>query len=126
MQPETASACLTSLFRAEVGVTDWRFAQKYPSEELAQMHFYSFKKCVSGVEVEFTITVREFAAPPPGQHFKFFAQADKEINQKIAPFLPSGWGASILEALTGCTRSIREFPCHEGEATTGSAAGNSA
>jgi hypothetical protein len=113
MQPETASACLTSLFRPEAGVTDWRFAQKSPSEELAQLHFYSFKKCVSGVEVDFTITVKEFATPPPGQHFKFFAQADKEINQKIAPFLPSGWGNSILEALTGCTRSIREFPCEE-------------
>ena len=97
-------------------MTDWRFAQKYPSEELAQLHFYAFKKCVSGVEVEFTITVKEFAAPPPGQHFKFFAQADKEINQKIAPFLPSGWGNSILEALTGCTRAIREFPCEENKA----------
>ena len=107
-------------------MTDWRFAQKSPSEELAQLHFYSFKKCVSGVEVDFTITVKEFATPPPGQHFKFFAQADKEINQKIAPFLPSGWGNSILEALTGCTRSIREFPCEESATTaTGSAAGNS-
>ena len=98
-------------------MTDWRFAQKNPSEELAQLHFYSFKKCVSGVEVDFTITVKEFAAPPPGQHFKFFAQADKSINQKIATFLPSGWGASILEALTGCVRTIREFPCEEDEAT---------
>jgi hypothetical protein len=97
-------------------VTDWRFAQKFPSEELAQLHLYSFKKCVSGVEVEFTITVKEFACPPPGQHFKFFAQADKTINQKVAPFLPSGWGNSILEALTGCTRAIREFPCESDEA----------
>jgi hypothetical protein len=101
---------------SEVGVTDWRFAQKSPTEELAQLHFYDFKKCVCGVEVEFRITVKEFAAPPPGQHFKFFAQADKEVNQKIAPFLPSGWGNSILEALTGCTRSIREFPCEEDKA----------
>jgi hypothetical protein len=103
----------TFLFHSEVGVTDWRFAQKHPSEELAQLHLYSFKKCVSGVEVDFTITVKEFASPPPGQYFKFFAQADKAINQKIAPFLPSGWGNSILEALTGCTRAIREFPCDE-------------
>jgi hypothetical protein len=103
----------------EAGVADdWRFAQKHPSEELAQLHLYSFKKCVSGVEVDFTITVKEFAAPPPGQHFKFFAQADKAINQKIAPFLPSGWGGSILEALTGCTRAIREFPCEADEETT--------
>jgi hypothetical protein len=100
----------------EAGVADdWRFAQKHPSEELAHLHLFSFKKCVSGVEVDFTITVKEFAAPPPGQHFKFFAQADKAINQKVAPFLPSGWGGSILEALTGCTRAIREFPCEADE-----------
>src|ERR1700761_2673698 len=112
MRAESAKRVLFP-FRSEVGVTDWRFAQKNPSEELAQLHLFSFKKCVSGVEVEFTITVKEFAAPPPGQHFKFFAQADKAINQKGAPFLPSGWGASVLEALTGCTRAIREFPCED-------------
>jgi hypothetical protein len=92
-------------------VNDWRFAQKDASEQLAELHLFSFKKCVSGVEIDFTITVKEFAAPPPGQYFRFFAQADKPINQKIAPFLASGWGNSILEALTGCTRAIREFPC---------------
>jgi hypothetical protein len=101
---------------AEASVSDWKFAQKSPSEELAQLHLFSFKKCVSGVVVDFTITVKEFAAPPPGQTFKFFAQADKEINQKIAAFLPSGWGNSVLEALTGCTRAIREFPCESEEA----------
>ena len=103
-------------------MTDWRFAQKHPSEELAQLHLYSFKKCVSGVVVEFTITVKEFACPPPGQYFKFFAQADKPINQKIAPFLPSGWGNSILEALTGCTRAIREFPCESEDGAPSEAA----
>jgi hypothetical protein len=99
-------------------VSDWRFAQKTQSEELALLHLFSFKKCVSGVEVDFTITVKEFAAPPPGQYFKYFAQADKAINQKIAPFLPSGWGNSVLEALTGCTRAIREFPCESEDAAT--------
>ena len=97
-------------------MNDWRFAQKDASEELAELHLFSFKKCVSGVEINFTITVKEFAAPPPGQYFRFFAQADKPINQKIAPFLASGWGNSILEALTGCTRAIREFPCEESKA----------
>jgi hypothetical protein len=104
-------------------VSDWRFAQKNPTEELAQLHLYCFKKCVSGVEVDFTITVKEFAAPPPGQYFRYFAQADKPINQKLGPFLPSGWGNSILEALTGCTRAIREFPCEEGTTATETAAG---
>lgn len=97
-------------------MNDWRFAQKDASEQLAELHLFSFKKCVSGVEINFTITVKEFAVPPPGQYFRFFAQADKPINQKIAPFLASGWGNSILEALTGCTRAIREFPCEESEA----------
>src|SRR5450432_1827577 len=90
-------------------VSDWRFAQKHVSEELAEMHLFSFKQC----NVDFVITVREFAAPPPGQHVRFFAQADKMVNQKVAPFLPAGWGTSLLDALTGCTRTIREFPCDE-------------
>ena len=100
-------------------MTDWRFAQKSPTEELAQLHLYSFKKCHGAGETEFVITVREFAAPPPGQHFRFFAQADKMVNQKLAPFLPSGWGNSLLDALSDCTRTIREFPCEEEQHKTG-------
>ena len=94
-------------------MNDWKFAQKSQNEELAQLHTFSFKKCHGVGNTEFLITVREFAAPPPGQHFRFFAQADKQVNQKVAPFLPSGWGNSVLEALNGCTRMIREFPCEE-------------
>jgi hypothetical protein len=44
---------------------------------------------------------------------RFFAQADKYVNQKLAPFLPTGWGNSLLDALSDCTRRIREFPCEE-------------
>jgi hypothetical protein len=97
-------------------VSDWRFAQKSPTEELAQLFLFSFKKCHGQGETEFVITVREFAAPPPGQYARFFAQADKHVNQKIAPFLPSGWGNSLLDALSACTRAIREFPCEEEQA----------
>jgi hypothetical protein len=104
-------------------VSDWRFAQKHVSEELALLHVFSFKKCVSGVEIDFTITVKEYVTPPPGQHVRYFAQADKPINQKLAPFIPSGWGNNLLEALNGCTRAIREFPCQEESTATESAAG---
>jgi hypothetical protein len=97
-------------------VSDWRFAQKSATEELAQLYLFSFKKCHKQGDVEFVITVREFAAPPPGQFVRFFAQADKPVNQKIAPFLPSGWGNSLLDALSDCTRTIREFPCDEEQA----------
>jgi hypothetical protein len=98
-------------------MSDWRFAQKHISEELAQLHLFSFKKLQKHAEVNFVITVREFAAAPPGQFVRFFAQADKQVNQKIAPFLPSGWGNSLLDALSDCTRAIREFP-YEGEEIT--------
>ncbi len=95
-------------------MSDWKFAQKDVSEELALLHHFSFKKPQGNGEVRFVITVKEFAAPPQGQFARFFAQADKQVNQKIAPIHPTGWGNSILEALTACARMIREFP-YEGE-----------
>jgi hypothetical protein len=95
-------------------VSDWKFAQKDVCEELALLHQFSFKKPQGTGEVCFVITVKEFASPPKGQFARFFAQADKHVNQKIAPILPTGWGSSILEALTTCVRMIREFP-YEGE-----------
>lgn len=96
-------------------MSDWKFAQKDVSEELALLQHFSFKKQQEGGEVRFVITVREFAAPPQGQFARFFAQADKHVNQKIAPILPTGWGNSILDALTACVRMIREFPYEGGE-----------
>ena len=95
-------------------MSDWKFAQKDVCEELAMLHHFSFKKPQGTGEVCFVITVKEFAAPPKGQFARFFAQSDKYVNQKIAPILPTGWGSSILEALTTCVRMIREFP-YEGE-----------
>jgi hypothetical protein len=100
-------------------VSDWKFAQKDASEELAILHQFSFTKQQSGAEITFLITVKEFVAPPKGQFARFFAQADKEVNQKTAPILPTGWGASLLDALSDCTRMIRDFP-YEGEETLAS------
>ena len=97
-------------------MSDWKFCQKDVSEELAQLHYFSFKKPQPGGDIPFLVTVSEFAAPPKGQFARFFAQADKYVNQKTAPILPTGWGNSILEALTTCVRMIREFP-YEGEET---------
>ena len=91
-------------------MSDWKFAQKDASEELTLLHHFSIKKHEKSGEVSFLITIKEFAAPPKGQFAHFFAQADKYVNQKTAPILPTGWGNSILEALTACVRMIREFP----------------
>jgi hypothetical protein len=95
-------------------VAEWEYAQTDRSEELAELHIFSMKKRQPDGDVTFRITVKEFAAPPAGQHLRFFAEADKQVNQKTAGFLPSGWGNSLLKALADCMRLIRQFP-YEGE-----------
>ena len=42
-------------------MTDWVYAQADPAEELAQLHFFSMKKRQPDGDIEFIITVREYA-----------------------------------------------------------------
>lgn len=95
-------------------MAEWHYAQADRSEELAEFHFFSMKKRQPGGDVTFRITVREYATPPAGQRLRFFAEADKPVNQKTAAILPSGWGDSLVKALGDCLRLIRQFP-YEGE-----------
>jgi hypothetical protein len=90
-------------------MAEWMYAQTDPAEELGQLHYFSVKKRLADVEVEFVIAVKEFAVRNK-LHMQFYAQADKEVNQKTAPFLPFGWGDSLLNALGECMRVIREYP----------------
>jgi hypothetical protein len=90
-------------------VADWVHAQRDPAEELAELRYFSFKKRQPEGEIEFVITVKEFAARNEAQ-MRFYAQADKEVNQPTAPFRPFGWGDSLLVALTECIRAIRQYP----------------
>ena len=92
----------------------WQHTQANQVEELAQLHTFTMKKSQPDGEVKFRITVKEYAVPPAGQRLRFFAEADKRVNQKTAALLPSGWGDSVWEALEGCLRLIREFP-YEGD-----------
>lgn len=94
-------------------MTDWKYAKEGPAEQLAQLHFFSMLKRQEGKDIEFRITVREFACPPPGQHLCFFAEADKAVNQKTAPFVPCGWSSTMLGALGDCIKLIRQFPYEE-------------
>lgn len=64
-------------------------------------------------EIEFLITVKEFVSPQEPT-MKFFAQADKQTNQKTIAFTPCGWGGSMLKALSECMQAVRRFP-YEGE-----------
>ena len=95
-------------------MAEWEYAQTDRSEELAQLHIFSMKKRQPNGDVTFRITVREYATPPAGQRLRFFAEADKMVNQNSAAILPSGWGDSLLKALGDCLRLIRQFP-YEGD-----------
>jgi len=88
---------------------EWAFAQTSPSEELAEVTFYSMKKKHPGGEVEFLITLKEYITPAEPT-MRFFAKADKQTNQKTAPYTPTGWGKTLLEALSECVRAINRFP----------------
>ena len=46
-------------------MNDWTFAQRSPSEELALLHQFSIKKSQDGKQIEFLITVKEYAKPNP-------------------------------------------------------------
>jgi hypothetical protein len=78
------------------------------------LHHFSIVKQQPGGNITFAITVKEFATPPPGQRLRFYAEADKPVNQKSAPLVPCGWGSSIFSALGDCVRMIREIH-YEGE-----------
>lgn len=90
-------------------MSDWSFAQREAAQQLCQLHSFAVKSRQEHGEVEFIITVREYVTPPDPT-MKFFAQADKLTNQSVAPFTPSGWGKTMVEALDLCIRSIGRFP----------------
>jgi hypothetical protein len=95
-------------------MSDWVHIQAISTEQLMQLHHFSIVKQQAGGDVTFAITVKEFAVPPPGQRLRFYAEADKPVNQNTAAFVPCGWGHSIFAALGDCIRLIRQFP-YEGE-----------
>lgn len=90
-------------------MSEWIYAQNEPAEELAQLHYFSFKKRQPEGDVDFVITVKEFASRNALQ-MRFYAQADKEVNQGPGAFRPFGWGDSLLAALSECLGVIRQHP----------------
>ena len=101
-------------------MSDWKYAQEDSSEALAKLHFFSVKKHQASGEVEIRITVREFATAKT-EDMLFFAEADKQMNQKTAPFRPCGWSNTLLGALSDCMRNIRRVE-YEGPAQGSAAA----
>ena len=90
-------------------MADWEFAQRDPSEQLAQLHHFAMTKVRPEGDIEFIITVYEYLTPKDPA-MKYLARADKQVNQKTAPFEPCGWGVSLIQALSACMDMIRKFP----------------
>ena len=88
---------------------EWGFAQILPTDQLAQLQFFSVMKPHAQGTVEFRITVYEYVRPPDPA-MCFFAQADKQTNQKATAYTPAGWGRTLLEALERCVREVNRFP----------------
>jgi hypothetical protein len=91
-------------------MSDWDYIHADSAEQLTRLHHFSIVKRQGSNNVTFAITVKEFAVPPPGQRMRFYAEADKTVNQKSASFLPCGWGTTLSSALGDCVKLIREFP----------------
>jgi hypothetical protein len=87
-------------------MSDWKHAQRDPSEALAQLHFFSVKKKHAAGEIEARITVHEFATPEIGA-LQFFAMADIELNQKTLRFQPSGWSDTLVGAISEESSPLR-------------------
>ena len=101
-------------------MNEWKYAQADPSEALCKVHLFSTKKKHASGEVELHITVKEYITPEV-RDLLFYAEADKELNQKTAPFRPCGWSNTMLGALSECMRNIRRFEYEEPEWTADSA-----
>ena len=96
-------------------LAEWTYVETDASEGYCHLQYFGIKKQHAGGDVEFVITLREYINPPDPA-LKFFAQADKQTNQKTAPFTPSGWGRTLLDALAECIKEVHRFPYEGPEA----------
>ena len=90
-------------------MSEWEFAQAEPEQQLAKVHLFSMVKRQEGGDVEFMITVKEYLTPKDPA-MGYFAEADKQTNQGVAPYTPIGWGKTLLAALAQCMREVERFP----------------
>lgn len=94
-------------------MSGWTFIGMDPSEQLVRLHHFAMIRQQADGEIVFQITIREHATPQK-HGMQFYAEADKQTNQKTAPFTPCGWGTDLETALEQCIIAIRRFP-YEGE-----------
>lgn len=90
-------------------MSEWTYIHTEPTEKFCQIRHFGFTKRQGTKDVDFVITVKEYVSPPDPA-MKFVAEADKQTNQKVAPYTPIGWGPNLSGALYECVKAIRRFP----------------
>lgn len=90
-------------------MAEWTYVETEPFERFCQIQSFGLTKRQGDKDIEFVITVKEFVNPPDPA-MRFLAQADKQTNQKTAPYTPVGWGPNLSVALYECVKAIRRFP----------------
>jgi len=90
-------------------LAEWNYVETDPSEAFCELRYFGYVKKQNGKDIEFMITLKEYIHPPDPA-LRFFAHADKQTNQKTAPYTPCGWGTSVASALHECVKAIRRFP----------------
>jgi hypothetical protein len=99
-----------------IGWKNGRTRSRSP-RKLARLSYFSVMKQQDGAEIEFIITVKEYAVPTD-RRMHFFALADKQTNQDGTPYTPCEWGETLISALSDCIRELHRFsyqPKREGE-----------
>ena len=94
-------------------MSEWQFAHAGKAEKFALDHQLALTKVQDDRGIEFRISVKAFVTPPDPA-MNFYAEADKQTNQKTMPYAPTGWGSTLLKALSECMGCIQRFP-YEGE-----------
>ena len=90
-------------------MAEWTYVETEPFERFCQIHTFAITKQQDGADIEFVIRVKEYVNPPDPA-MRFLAEADKQTNQKTAPYTPIGWGPNLAMALYECVKAIRLFP----------------
>jgi hypothetical protein len=90
-------------------VAEWVHAQKDPADELAQLHYFSFKKR-QGRGGDRVCDYREGVCVEERSADALLRAGGQGNQPENCPFRPFGSGDSLLNALSECIRSIRQYP----------------
>ena len=99
---------------------EWIYAQRDPSERLAQLHFFSVTKKQPEGDIEFLITVKEYV-PSKDESMAFFAQADKH-QPEHRPVHPHRVGQHAAESPVGVRAGHSQVPLRRADAQVSGAA----